>query len=99
MKLSEQIEEAKRHLEYLQSLQDNCDHEWGKGVYDPLKEAETKWVEDYHIMTETFYKEVPTGVIKTTDRWCRTCKKCGKKDYTFESEITRVMRKPIFRNK
>ena len=57
---------------------------------------ETRWEEDYHIQTEYFYKEVPTGRNITTDRWSRTCKICGLKEYTYESEVKRVLRTPKF---
>lgn len=95
--ISEEIEQLKERLEYLQKLQDNCDHQWGKTVYDPETKEIMKWVEDYYVHMECFYKQVPTGKYETIDRWSRTCKKCGLKQYTYESEVVKVKKNPIFK--
>ena len=42
-------------------------------------------------------KEVPTGRLKTIDRWSRTCKKCGLKEYTTEAEVVEVKKAPSFK--
>lgn len=63
-------------------IQNNCIHDWEETKYDPeiVKEPiyETKWqgVDPYY--------EVIGQTEKRVDRWSRTCKKCGKIEYTKE---------------
>ena len=97
MKISDEILQLQKRLEHLKALQMNCKHEWENPVYDPEIKQIMKYVEDYHIQTEYFYKEVPTGRYETIDRWSRTCKKCGLKQYTKESNIFEVKKEPKFR--
>ena len=73
--------EYENKLAILKAEQNNCNHEWGEIKYDPEIKKEPYgyksvghgsdiWVEPegYH---DIEYK-----------RWSRTCKKCGKVEYT-----------------
>ena len=79
------------------AIQKNCNHEWGEAVYDPEKKPETRWVEDYHIKTEYFYKEEPTGRMIVTPRWSHTCKLCDLTEYTYDFEEKGAVRVPRFK--
>ena len=71
-----------RELRELHKEQANCCHEWGEVEFDPeiIKEPrfETKWqgVDCWPCIVG--YTE------KQEERWSRTCKKCGKVEYTKE---------------
>lgn len=62
-----------------------CDHEWSNPEYDP-EEQEIKVVEDVWYGVDVWPEERGTGRYRKVDRWSRVCKKCGKKEYTYEME-------------
>lgn len=73
-------------LSTLRKEQDNCAHKWNEPVYDPeIKyepsdfELEFQGSDCWHRSTGFHNVEYP--------RWSRTCKKCGKVEYTKEQEI------------
>ena len=98
MSINDEIDQLEIQIKNLRIAQANCKHVWGKAVYDPEEKPITKWVEDYHIQTEYFYKEVPTGEIEKIDRWSRTCEKCGLKEYTKDAELVKVLKRPVFKD-
>lgn len=71
-----------RELKELHREQANCKHDWAEAKFDPEIEKhpqyETRWqgVDCFPVVVG--YKEVSVG------RWSRTCKKCGKVEYTKE---------------
>ena len=75
------IEELEEEIRKLRVAQANCNHDWADPVYDPYKEEIMRAVPDIH---GSDYYLVPegTGTYRTVDRWSRTCRKCGKKEYT-----------------
>ena len=74
--------EYEMKLATLRTEQRNCCHEWDEVIYDPERVdepiRETRWqgVDCYPAM-------VGSRTI-SRDRWSRTCKKCGKVEYTKE---------------
>ena len=98
MSINDEIDQLEIRIKNLRIAQANCKHVWAKPVYDPEKKAIVRYEEDYHKQTEIFYKEVPTGRFETIDRWSRTCKKCGLKEYTKDSEVVKVLKRPVFKN-
>lgn len=73
--------EYERKLSALRAEQNRCSHEWGEVKYDP----EIKKV-PYGYKTITQGSDVwgePEGYRDVEHkRWSRTCKKCGKVEYT-----------------
>ena len=72
-----------RELKELLNEQKNCNHEWNEVKFDPeiVKEPasyeyEGTGVDKWPVVTS--WKEVKIP------RWSRTCKKCGKTEYTKE---------------
>lgn len=74
--LQRQIEEEKRKIE-------NCNHEWGDAVYDPVIEkrgygsVQDGAGSDPH-WSFAGYEDV------SVDNWTRKCKKCGHEQHTKE---------------
>ena len=50
------------------------------------EEQEIKVVEDVWYGVDVWPEERGTGRYRKVDRWSRVCKKCGKKEYTYEME-------------
>ena len=82
-------EELKRKKKTLQYEQAKCYHVWDEGVYDP--ESYEELVSDY-TQTATHYDIPAPGkwVTKSKARWSRTCKKCGKKEYTTKQKTVKT---------
>lgn len=80
----DRLEELKRkhaaELAAVMNEQRNCCHSWGPTIHDPeiVNEPifETRWqgVDCYPV-------QVSSRLVKH-DRWSRTCRKCGKVEYT-----------------
>lgn len=74
--------EYESKLSALRAEQNACRHEWGETKYDPEEISEpiyeTRWQG-----VDCFPELVGTRPVKK-DRWSRTCKKCGKVEYTKE---------------
>ena len=75
-------QEYEKKLFALKEEQNNCNHEWNEVKYDPEIVNEPKYetkrygVDFLPIIVGHIKKEIP--------RWSRTCKKCGKVEYTKE---------------
>lgn len=84
-------EQLKREYENkllaLRTEQSNCNHEWGEVEYDPEIQNIPKY-EDRFIGSD-YMPEFVGFDKKKIDRWSRTCKKCGKVEYTKERVATK----------
>lgn len=80
--------EYESKLSALRREQSNCNHEWGEVKYDPEIKREPY---GYRIVTQgsDVWGE-PKGYRDVEHkRWSRTCKKCGKVEYTKEQVATK----------
>ncbi len=75
--MKSELETLKEQVKLLEEKQRNCEHDWEEPVRDTMEEPvyETVWVG-----IDCF--PAPTGEVNTVECWSRTCKKCGKKEYT-----------------
>lgn len=66
--------------------EDRCKHEWSETVFDPEKEERA----DFHHFEPHGSDPIPiyTYYYVNVNRWRRTCKKCGKSEYTKETKPT-----------
>lgn len=81
--------EYEEKLAEINREQANCDHEWGEVVYDPEITSEPIDFELKFRGSDCYH--VPTGYHDVEHkRWSRTCKKCGKVEYTKELVATKV---------
>ena len=71
-----------RELRELLDEQKNCNHEWNEIKFDPEIVKEPR----YEIRRQGVdcWPEIVGYTEKKVDRWSRTCKKCGKVEYTTE---------------
>lgn len=82
----DRIEEIKRRyaeeISKARSEQANCNHVWNDVEYDPeiiqVPRYETSW------QGVDCWPSIVGFIEKKEDRWSRTCKKCGKVEYTKE---------------
>lgn len=78
--------EYESKLVALRSEQAHCHHEWGEVKYDPEVTQEpiyeTRW------QGVDCWPELVGSRPVRTPRWSRTCKKCGKVEYTKEQVAT-----------
>ena len=89
-----EIDELKKRIRDLERQQELCKHEW-KEEYAPIRREVC--VGNYS--DPIHYRS--TGYYETIDRWCRTCTKCGKKEYAYEEieepVVVEVKRKRLYR--
>lgn len=94
MSREEQLkEEYERKLSALRAEQNRCCHEWGEVKYDPEIKKEPY---GYRMVTQgsDVWGE-PEGYRDVEHkRWSRTCKKCGKVEYT--THQVPVKYEPVF---
>lgn len=83
--------EYENKLAALRTEQNICNHEWDEVKYDPEETHEpiyeTRWQG-----VDCFPEVVGMRPIKK-DRWSRTCKKCGKVEYTHEQVAVKFIPK------
>ena len=84
-----ELEKLKERIAELEKRQLSCNHEWLEPEYDP-EEREIKRDEFVYLGSDSYYTEVGTGNYEKIDRWSRVCKKCQKKEYTYEEEVIPV---------
>lgn len=90
-RLERQLQEAKNAQKKLES---SCHHQWEEPKYDP------KYEDNYVFKGYTGHGSDPTPVYDTikddkkSDRWSRSCLRCGKKEYTTQTEAVKT--KPKF---
>lgn len=95
-KLKEQRNQIERRIRKIEDLQNKCEHEWDEVKYEPEKKEICR-DEFVYLGSDSYYKSVGTGTYTDVDRWSRVCKKCGKKEYTYQQEEVSV--KTIIRPK
>ncbi len=80
--------EYETKLATLRKEQNNCSHDWEEAKYDPeiqkIPKYEDRWVGVDYMPTICGFTE------KKTDRWSRTCCKCGKVEYTKEKAVVKT---------
>lgn len=78
------LDEIKRRYEQemasVRREQADCTHVWGEVIYDPEIVHEPKY--EPRFQGSDCFPELVGNVTKKVDRWSRTCKKCGKVEYT-----------------
>ena len=79
--------EYENKLSALRTEQRNCNHEWEEVKYDPEIQNIPKY-EDRFIGSD-YMPELIGFDEKKIDSWSRTCKKCGKVEYTKEQVATK----------
>lgn len=73
--------EYEKKLSVLKLEQDNCDHEWGEVKYDPEIKSDPYGYRMIAHGSDVWGE--PDGYHDVEHkRWSRTCKKCGKVEYT-----------------
>lgn len=91
----EKIESLQKRINQLKENIASCKHIWSDGVYD----AET-YREAYGYKMVAQGSDIwgePEGYRDAKkDRWSRTCKTCGHKEYTHVQEVVNVEKKPKF---
>lgn len=93
----ERINRLQQEIESEKRKQEHCRHDFNKAVFDPKKEIE--FVPDIagglkgH-GSDPYYDSIPKD--KWVDRWSRTCKICGKVEYTYKQKVTHVDKEADF---
>lgn len=75
-------------LAALKKEQSSCSHEWTEPKYDPEIEKVPKYVDRF--IGSDYIPELIGFTEKKIDRWSRTCKKCGKVEYTKEQVVIKT---------
>ena len=75
----------------------NCKHEWTEPRYDP--EEKTEFLPDLAKGlqgkgSDPYYDTYASK--KTVPRWSRSCKTCGKVEYTHNETVVEVKKAPKF---
>lgn len=73
-----------RELENMRREQSACNHDWGEVEYNPEIKKIPKY--EYRFKGSDYMPELVGFTEKKIDRWSRTCKKCGKVEYTKEQQ-------------
>lgn len=71
-----------KELENMRREQSVCNHKWGEIKYDPEIKQIPKYEDRFR--GSDYMPELVGFTDKEIDRWSRTCKKCGKVEYTKE---------------
>lgn len=73
--------EYEEKIKKLHDEQENCNHEWDKIKFDPeIKKEPIGTIT--HFNGSDSHTEITSWKETKIDRWSRTCKKCGKIEYT-----------------
>jgi hypothetical protein len=75
--------EYESKLAALRKEQNDCHHEWGETKYDPEIKSEPADFELVHQGSDCWSRPTRYRDVEYP-RWSRTCKKCGKVEYTKE---------------
>ena len=92
-----ELEILEEKVRKLKEKQAQCSHEWTDAEYDPeRKEITTE--EFVYLGSDSYYKQVGTGLYEDVKRWSRVCKKCGKREYAYEMEdvVVQTVKRPKF---
>lgn len=95
--LERKIRKLNEERSAILNRQSLCNHIWGEIKYDPEQQEITRREYVYQ-GSDSYYKEVGTGMYKNVDRWTRVCSVCDKKEYAYEQEevIVKTMKQPKF---
>lgn len=76
-----------KELSDMRREQSECNHNWDEVKYDP----EIKTIPQYRdaFKGSDYMPELVGFTEKKVDRWSRTCKKCGKVEYTKEQKAVK----------
>ena len=75
--------EYEAKLKALKAEQNSCIHEWNKPIYDPEITREPYGHEMVTQGSDVWWRPIGYHDIEHK-RWSRTCRKCGKVEYTKE---------------
>lgn len=91
--MKSELEILKEKVKQLEEIQKKCLHDWD----DPQKDTMEKEICETHwVGVDCMFG--PTGKYETVPCYSRTCKKCGKKEYTEQMEEVAVqtIKRPKF---
>lgn len=89
MTREEQIrKEYETRLKALKEEQANCIHEWEEPKYDPEIQKIPRYRDRF--IGSDYMPELDGFTEKKIDRWSRTCRKCGKVEYTKQQVVVRT---------
>lgn len=71
-----------KELADMRREQSICNHDWEEVKYDPEIKLSPKYRDAFR--GSDYMPELISMIEKKIDRWSRTCKKCGKVEYTKE---------------
>ena len=102
-KIEDSEKTLKENKQRLDGIISRCCHEWGEIYYEPIVTGgyTTQGTRSRYGSGEYIpYDEIPylDGVYvprKETPQWSRTCKKCGKKEFT-KNKKDHVTSTPVF---
>ena len=76
-----------RELENMRREQSTCNHKWEKVKYDPEIVKEPRYEMTWQGVD--CWPSIVGYTEKKVDRWSRTCKTCGKVEYTKEQRAVK----------
>lgn len=85
--------EYEAKLRALKAEQNTCNHAWEEAKYDPEIQKIPKYKDRF--IGSDYMPEINGFTEKKIDRWSRTCRKCGKVEYTKE-QTAKVTYEPKF---
>lgn len=83
--------EYETKLAELREEQATCKHEWEEPEYDPEIQTIPRYKNSFSF--GDYAPEIDGFTEKKIDRWSRTCKKCGKVEYTKEQVVVKTVPK------
>ena len=92
-----ELEILEEQVRKLKSAQNLCNHEWDEVKFEPESKEITR-EEFVYLGSDSYWTNIGTGLFENVNRWSRTCKKCGKKEYSYEQEEVAVqtIKRPKF---
>ena len=91
MNNAERYRQLQAEMAELERQMARCNHDWDV-KYCPIEEDEVEY-EMKMQGVDPYYVANPTGRKITKDRWSRTCRKCGKTEYTTKQGYVTVTEK------
>ena len=91
--MKSELEMLKEKVKHLEEIQKKCLHDWEEPQRDTM---EKEIIETYWVGVDCMFG--PTGKYETVPCYSRTCKKCGKKEYTeqIEEVAVQTIKRPKF---
>ena len=93
LEIQSELKQLRKRVHELESIQARCTHDWTEPVMDYVDEE----IQEFRMQGSDGYY-VGTGRYKTVPCWKRTCMKCGKVQFTKETEkvVVQSIRRPKF---